>query len=352
MQLTLLCKQCKLLVTTQTLRCMKITAFLIFLFTLHLSAATLAQNVTLSEHKVPLEKVINEIKQQTGYSFFYNQDWMQQSKPVDLEVKNLPLEQVLKACFKDQPFDYAIVNKTIVLKLKEKPASIPNVPATPGIISGSVVDGTGQPMVGVTIREKDTQNGTQTDSKGKFQLAISNDAAIVTFSYLGYETKEISAKELVKGVVITLKPAENNLREVIINKGYYYERQELSTGDVTVVDSKVLSEQPGADPIVALEGRVPGLYISQQSGVPGANENVFLRGINSLQSGNSPLYIIDGVPFGSSSLSVSGYPFGSAAQSISSNGLSPFEAFNINDIENIEVLKDADATVIYGSRGA
>jgi hypothetical protein len=97
---------------------MKFTAFIMLAFCIHVSATTLAQKVTLSEHKAPLEKVINEIKRQTGYSFFYNQDWLQQSQPVDVQVKNAPLETVLKACFANQPFDYAIVNKTIVLKPK------------------------------------------------------------------------------------------------------------------------------------------------------------------------------------------------------------------------------------------
>src|SRR5882757_3367253 len=146
--------QLKLLFHTQTLRCMKITAFILFAFCLQVSAITLAQTVTLNERKAPLEKVINEIKHQTGYSFFYNQDWLQQAQPVDVQVKNAPLEKVLKRCFANQPFDYAIVNKTIVLKLKEKPAEKKETAVLPVTVTGKVVDELGQPMMGVTVKEK------------------------------------------------------------------------------------------------------------------------------------------------------------------------------------------------------
>src|ERR1700744_2051278 len=102
MQLNALCKHCKLLNHTQTLRCMKITAFILLAFCLQVSATTLAQNVTLSEHKASLEKVFSDIHKQSGYNFFYNKDWMQQAHPVDIVVKDLSLDQALKICFTDQ----------------------------------------------------------------------------------------------------------------------------------------------------------------------------------------------------------------------------------------------------------
>jgi len=344
---------------------MKITAFLVFLFTLHLSAATIAQTVTLSEHKVPLEKVLNDIRQQSGYVFFYNQDWMQQSKPVDLDVKNLPLDQALKAAFKDQPFDYAIVNKTIVLKLKEKPAITPNVQAQAVTVTGKVTNELGDPMPGTNVREKGGLASTITDSKGNFTLNVADNNSVLVFSYIGYETQELAAKNIPAGSAIILKPSSTNLREVIINKGYYSEKQELSTGDVSVVTAKQIESQPITDPIEALKGLVPGLLIQQSSGNPGSYGNIVIRGSNSLTNGNDPLYIVDGVPYDSRTLSSSDANLQSvlglsskANANVTGNGIgsgggiSPFNSLNPADIETIEVLKDADATSIYGSRGA
>jgi len=354
MQLKTLCKKRKLL-NPQTLRIMKITAFMICAFFIHVSAATLAQTVTLSEHKASLEKVINEIKQQTGYSFFYNQDWLQQAKPVDLVVKDESLDAVLKACFADQPFDFAIVNKTIVLKLKKVPTINPNGNAVPITVTGKVFDGTGQPMPNVNVREKGTQNGTTTDGKGTYSLTVTDNNSIVTFTFIGYEPQELQAKNIPNGSTITLKPAENNLKEVVISKGYYNEKRLLSTSDVSVVDSKTISEQPVSDPIQALIGRVPGLDIQQTSGLPGAYATIHIRGLNSIANGNDPYYIVDGVPVSSVSLSSpyaqSALGYGGGIQN-GGGGLSPFNILNPDDIENIEVLKDADATSIYGTKGA
>ena len=353
MQLKTLCKKRKLL-NPQTLRIMKITAFLICAFFVHVSAATLAQTVSLSEHKASLEKVINDIKQQTGYSFFYNQDWLQKAKPVDLVVKNQPLETVLKACFADQPVDFAVVNQTIVLKLKEAPVSSPNGSAQTTLIA-YVVDELGKPMPGVNIRQKDLPtNGTTTDAKGRFSITVPDDQTALIFSYIGYETQELAAKYIPTGSNVTMKVAENNLQEVVVNKGYYFERKELSTGDETVVSSKEIEQQPVSDPIQALEGKVAGLYISQQSGMPGAYATVRINGQNSIANGNNPLYVIDGVPFNSNSLTNTFIGGGAVGQPATFNGagISPFNALNPDDIESITVLKDADATSIYGSQGA
>jgi TonB-linked SusC/RagA family outer membrane protein len=354
--LTVLKPACK------TLLCMKITALLLLAFCLQVSASTMAQNITLSAHKAPLEKVLNEIRQQSGYLFFYNEDWMAASKPVDLNVKNTPLEQVLKACFSDQPYTYEVVDKTIVLKPKE-PSLIDRAKAylAQTTITGKVTDELGNPMLGVTVRQKGTNNATATDVKGAYTLTVPDDKTIITFSFIGYETIELAAKDVPNGSVITLKAIATNLHEVLVSKGYYTERQELLTGNVSIVKGEDIQKQPGIDPIAALEGRVPGLYVTQSSGIPGANETVRLRGVNSIANGNDPLYIIDGVQIQSFSLTSSiigsgalggGSTTPSSSLFLPTSGMSPFSAINPADIESIEVLKDADATAIYGSRGA
>ncbi|MBS1503026.1 MAG: SusC/RagA family TonB-linked outer membrane protein, partial [Bacteroidetes bacterium] len=335
---------------------MKITAFLLLAICLHVSATSLAQNVTLSEHKAPLEKVLNDIRQQSGYVFFYNQDWMQQAQPVEVNVSNMPLDEALKLCFRGQPFDYAIVNRTIVLKLKEFPYSA-KIPVPPVTVTGKVTDELGNPIIGVTVKQKDNpNNGSVTDAKGNYSLFVPDNNTVVSFSYVGYDSQELKAKDIPSGSVIILKVAENNLREVVINKGYYYEKKELSTGDVSVVGSKTIEQQPVSDPIQALIGQVAGLNIQQTSGVPGAYATIHIRGLNSIANGNDPYYIVDGVPF--SAISLTDPKIGGGAFSMPNSnqntgaGLSPFSALNPDDIESIEVLKDADATSIYGSKGA
>jgi len=341
------------------LRIMKLTMLFLTICLLQVSAATRAQ-VNLKESNIPLQQALKAISRQTGYDFIYSDQDLAGAKPVTLNLVNATLETALQDCFENQPLVYVIQDKTVMVKKKEESyvdqlkdklkAAMATV-----TVRGQVVDATNQPMAGVTAREKGTDNVTETDSKGYFSLTLINSDALVVFSFIGYETKELTTKDLPKGVVITLKVAENNLHEVVISKGYYDEKQMLSTGDLTVVSGKTIAQQPVSDPMIALEGQVPGLVVTQNSGLPGSNETIMLRGQSSIVNGNSPLFIIDGVPFTSSSLS----PLGSALGSVNTlprftgqGGESPFSTLNMDDIENIEVLKDADATAIYGSRGA
>jgi len=337
------------------LRVMKITTFLLFVAFMQVSAAGLAQKVTLVKKDVTLKEVFKEINKQTGYNVFAADNLISGIKPFDANFKEAGLLEVLNKCLENTQLSFTITDRTIVITKKEPPHVIsPSGGLQPVTVHGQITDATNQPMSGVTVREKGTNNTTVTDSKGYFSITVSSADAVLAFSYIGYETKELTPKDLPKGVVITLKAAETNLHEVVISKGPYDEKQMLSTGDVSVVSGKTIAQQPVTDPIMALEGQVPGLYIAQASGIPGANETIMLRGQNSLANGNAPLYIIDGVPFSSNTLS-NGNISGSAVgypQRNTNTGLSPFNALNPDDIESIEVLKDADATAIYGSRGA
>ncbi len=337
---------------------MKITTLLLIAVILHVSAATsLAQKVTLNEKNVTLIDVFNKIRVQTGYDFSFSTETLENSNPVTINVKNEELTDVLTQIFRGQNLEFSLDNQIVTVKPKET-SLLEKVTEKIKAITGQVMDETGQPMSGVTVGEKGTKNATATDSKGKFSLNVASDNSVVSFSYIGYETQEVAAKYIPSGSVIALKAAENNLREVVVNKGYYNERQELSTGDVGIVNAKEIEEQPVSDPIQALEGRVAGLYITQTSGMPGSYAKIQINGQNSIANGNNPLYIIDGVPFSSTSLTSTtlgggalGNTFSTTTQNLG-GGMSPFNALNPDDIESIEVLKDADATAIYGSRGA
>ena len=213
------------------------------------------------------------------------------------------------------------------------------------VLSGVVKDANGMPLEGVTVWQKDTNNGTQTNNQGFYTLQMVPQTA-VTFEYLGYKTQTLVATGKILNV--TLITDDDVLDEVVINAGYYSVKDKERTGSISKITSKEISQQPVANPLAAMQGRMAGVNITQSSGTPGGGFDIQIRGRNSLRTeGNAPLYIVDGVPYASQSASdvnLSGTLFG--------GNVSPLNSINPNDIESIEVLKDADATAIYGSRGS
>lgn len=345
------------------LRIMKLTTLILFIALMQVSAATIAQKVTYTHKQATLEQIIKEIRQQTGYNVLVSVKSLKDIPPADVNFKNTPLTEVLDQVLKNVPYTYEIQDKTILIK--EKEATLINKVKAENAqvsVSGKVTDETGQPLAGVTIKLKGYTVAMVTSGNGQFSMSVPDENTVLIFSFIGYETVELSAKDIAHGSIITLKASQTNLREVVVSKGYYDEKRELSTGNVSLVTAKEIGNQPVSDPIMALEGRVPGMYISQFSGTPGAFSTVLIRGQNSLSNGNFPFYIVDGVPFNAVSLT-NGIGAGALGQALQTNaagraatgnngGMSPFNSLNPSDIESIEVLKDADATAIYGSRGA
>ncbi|WP_439697432.1 SusC/RagA family TonB-linked outer membrane protein [Mucilaginibacter sp. AW1-7] len=340
---------------------MKLTTFVLVIALVQASAASFAQKINLNETNAPLEKVITAIKQQSGYVFLYT-DQQIKNERITVKVNNASIEETLKAAFANTSVDYKIVGNNVLLK-KNEPTPLEEAKSALAQITirGKVVDETGSPLAGASVTEKGTTNGTRTDKEGVFSLTLADDNKIITFSFVGYEPIELRAKDITSGGTITLKASTTNLKEVVVNKGYYTTTQLLNTGNVTKINGDDIKKQPVSDPLMALEGRVPGLQISQSSGIPGAYSTVRIRGQNSIANGNKPLYIVDGVPYSATSMT-SVYITGGAVSTPTSvgsantgspeGGLSPFNNLSPTDIESIEVLKDADATAIYGSRGA
>jgi TonB-linked SusC/RagA family outer membrane protein len=213
-------------------------------------------------------------------------------------------------------------------------------------VTGTVKDAAAnEPLAGVNVIVKGTVRGTTTDAKGKFSIDA-EDSDILIFSFIGYKSIEaqVNGRSLID---VTMEEDIASLNEVIVNAGYYKVKDREQTGNISRVSSEELQKQPISDPLQGLEGRMPGVYINQDSGLPGGSINIQIRGRNSLRTdGNNPLYVINGVPYTSTTLSS---PF---LNSPLINGSSPLININPADIESIEVLKDADATAIYGSRGA
>lgn len=319
---------------------MKLTALLMLVSCLHLHAAVNAQKVSLNARNASLADVFRQIRKQTDYLFLYDLQAIKKAARITLDLKDVPLEMALEACLKEQPFSYIIANKTIVLKPRNEITASADV-APPIRVTGIITDENGNPLQGVTVQVKGSSLVTQTNSSGLFGLDGVDDAAVLVFSYVGYGSREVPVNKRTL-ISLSLKPAENNLDETVII-AYGKTSRRLNTGTVSTVTSKDIANQPVTDPLAALQGRVPGLFIGASNGMPAARFSVSIRGQNSVLQANPPLFIIDGVPYASESLD---------AFSSANGSQSPLASMNPADIDRIDVLKDADATAIYGSRGA
>lgn len=212
------------------------------------------------------------------------------------------------------------------------------------VVSGIVADATG-PMPGVSVILKGTNTSAVTDLQGHFSIQAQTGETLV-FEYLGYKTLEVAVTGDNLGTILLTDNA-TSLQEVTINAGYYSVSQQKSTGSIAKITAKDIEKQPVTNMLATLQGRMPGVQVTQESGMPGGAFQIRIRGQNSLRpDGNTPLYIIDGIPYASDPI---GY---SQTSSATPSVTSPLNSINPSDIQSIEVLKDADATAIYGSRGA
>ena len=213
-------------------------------------------------------------------------------------------------------------------------------------VTGIVSDTSG-PLPNVTVNVKGTNVFASTDDNGKFSITASASDVLI-FSFIGFTTQEIAVDSRTT-VNIVMSEDSTQLEEVTINAGYYSVKDKERTGSIARISAKDIQKQPVSNPLAAMQGRMAGVDIVQTTGVPGGGFNVQIRGKNSLRSdGNAPLYIVDGIPFGGENL---GNTLTSSGI-LPGNGLNPLNSLNPADIESIEVLKDADATAIYGSRGS
>tara|TARA_R100000935_G_scaffold58923_1_gene100045 strand:+ start:17858 stop:20809 length:2952 start_codon:yes stop_codon:yes gene_type:complete len=213
-------------------------------------------------------------------------------------------------------------------------------------ISGTVTDPHGQPLAGVNILIQSTTKGTVSDFDGSYSIQAKPTDTLI-FSALGYTTQTASVNGRTE-INIQMEEDVTQLGEVVLNAGYYSVKERERTGNISRIKQSEIEQQPISNPLAAIQGRVAGVEITQTSGISGAGFNIRIRGQNSIRSGgNAPLYVINGVPYSSSSLGEE-----QASIIIPGTGISPLNNINPSDIESIEILKDADATAIYGSRGA
>lgn len=211
-------------------------------------------------------------------------------------------------------------------------------------ITGTVTDASG-PLPAVTITVKGKTIGTLTDQNGYFSITAAVGDTLV-FSFMGYKKVEVTVNNQ-NTIKVQLQEDATALKEVTVNAGYYSVKEKERTGSIAKITSKDIENQPVSNVLAAMQGRMAGVDIIQDGGTAGGGFQIKIRGLNSLRAdGNAPLYIIDGVPFSSETIGYNNTTTGMASST------SPLNSINPNDVESIEVLKDADATAIYGSRGA
>jgi len=306
---------------------MKLTILFCLVTLLQVRATSYGQKITLNVTDVPLERCLDNIKQQSNYHFLYDDELLKQAKLVTIRVINEPLAAVLTKCFKNQPFTYVIKNNNVII-VRIPPVTVTTLSPLDNTVLGVVTDDKGKPLLGVNIRIKNTEIGTTTDKEGRYTLSGVKPDAVLVFSFVGYATKEISVKG--QSIInISLVPKQDLLNDLVV-VGYGTSKRRDLTGAVTTAPIADMVKAPVSNIADALEGRIAGLVVSSYDGQPGSMPSVTLRGPNSVSQDNSPLYVIDGFPI----------------QGVDLN------SYNADDIESIEVLKDASATAIYGSRGA
>jgi TonB-dependent starch-binding outer membrane protein SusC len=335
---------------TKTLLIMQLTAIFLFAAVLQVSASGMAQTVTYAAKSESITKVFTAIKQQTGYAIIYRKEDVKNSRPVTVTLQNADIKTAIEAVLKNQELKYEIEGNTIVIGKDadkdhgfNKKVFNPSLTLTSPPITGIIKGPDGQPIAGVNIVVKGTKRGTTTNIDGSFTIDAKAGEKLI-ISNIGYIEKELIVTTDNLGE-INLNVNNTELKEVIISKGYYNTTKELNTGSVSTIADKDISKQPVNDFGMALQGRIAGLSIVQLTGVPGASLRINLRGINSIANGNEPLFVINGIPFPSRSMS-------QMSNSTGAVPLSPLNSIRPENIESITVLKDADATAIYGSRGA
>jgi TonB-linked SusC/RagA family outer membrane protein len=299
-------------------------AFLITIL-LQLSLAADAQKVTFKKEKASLEDVLKEIRKQTNYNFLYTDEMMKGTRPVDVQFKNVSLEEALAYSFSGQPLTYSISQQTVVIRRLPKSAQELVVPLPPVVITGKVTDTLGAALPGINIKLKGSPAGTTTGNDGRYSITVPDGTAVLIFSYLGFTTQEIEVNG--RGTInVQLKEKSSALNEIVV-VGYGTQKKVNLTGAVSVIPGKDLATRPVGQTSAALAGIAPGVTVVQNSGRPGGDAAVIrIRGVGTTSNADA-LVLIDGIE-------------------------GTMNNIDANIIESISILKDAASASIYGSRAA
>ncbi|WP_254073641.1 TonB-dependent receptor [Cellulophaga sp. HaHaR_3_176] len=322
---------------------MKLSLFFLVITMFSLQANTAYSQktkISLSMNNVTMSQVIDEIEVKTEFKFIFNTKALDLKRLVSINVEHLTVDKILEKLFNQTKTTFEIDNKKILLR-QIKANKVVSVDASEVVtsqdfqVNGVVTDETGAPLPGASIVEKGTTNGTQTDFDGKFSLNVVDQNAILLVSYIGFIRKEVPSNS--GGLLsIILKEDSAKLEEVIV-VGYGTQKKSDITGSIASVKSEDFNQGVVTNPGQLLQGKLAGVNVAAVSGEPGAAQNIIVRGVGSLRSGTTPLFVIDG------------FPIDNSTTGLDSN---PLNFINPQDIASMDVLKDASATAIYGARAA
>lgn len=337
----------KLWLPPKLLLVMKLVIILMTGLLLQVNASGFAQRITINKKDASLKYIFNEIRKQTGYDVLWQTIQIQQVKNIDVSFRDETLETVLKQALAASGLSYAIKDKTVVIQKTDKTFFDRLVGYLKAIdIHGLVVDEKGLPLPGASVKVKGSNKVTKTNGRGEFSLEQVEENAVLSVSYLGYQTKDVAVKGE-SNLRITLAESQEKLEAVVV-VGYGTTKRKDLVGTVATIGGDDMRKQVATNFTQALAGRAAGVQVSRPNGNPGAGASIRIRGLSTASGVNDPLFVIDGIP-------VQLFNGGGtdAARSTPANGLmDPLAGIDMNDVENIEVLKDATATAIYGSRAA
>ncbi|MBE8721147.1 SusC/RagA family TonB-linked outer membrane protein [Sphingobacterium sp. Ka21] len=325
---------CNTSIYRQIWKVMRITVFLLTVLMMQVSAESMAQ-ITINKKSTPLREIVKVLSEQSGFDFVYADQDLKQARPVSVKLSNASLEHALAVCFAGQPLDYAVRNRTVLVRPKTtaKKANLNTLHAVTEPIatrqiglSGRVLDEKGLPLEGATVSLKNFSMATQTDADGNFMIEIPANGRILVFSLVGFEPQEVTINGRSK-LEITMRPAVNDLEEAVV-VGYGTQKKSDLTGAISRIDARDFETQSATNLSEFLSGTVAGIASSQSTGA-GGGASLEVRGANSITAGTSPLIVLDGVIYNG------------ALQDIN-----PF------DIATIDVLQDASSAAVYGSRAA
>ncbi|MBX2925563.1 MAG: TonB-dependent receptor [Chitinophagaceae bacterium] len=310
---------------------MKMCTILLLTTALHVSARTYSQKVTLSEKKITIERAFKIINKQTGVEFIYKYGLFKKMKPVDINVHNSPVGDVINLLLKDAGLSYTIRNNIIVIRSKREVAGpqndVTNEEADNMVsVKGTVKDQKGAPLVGISVVITGKAGGTTTNEKGEFSIDVERGDELV-LSGVGYVTQKIKVGAQTT-LAITMPAADNQLDDIVVI-GYSSQQRKHVTGAITSVkiEGSPKATVPFINPLEALQGTA-GINVGP-SARSGAQPSILVRGQNSITANTNPLIVLDGVIF---------------------NG--NLNEINMNDVASFDVLKDASSAAIYGSRSA
>ena len=296
--------------------------------------------VTVNLKDATLSDVLWEIQRQTDFTFIYSTNDVKKVKVHNLNVKNEKIAAVLDECLKNSGLAYTVKDGAIAIRPVNEVRGVAAVEQQKYTVSGTVVDETGESVIGANVLVKGTTNGQTTDIDGHFSIQTDHASVTLVVSYVGYTRQEVKATagRMLKVVLVP----DANLTEEVIITGYGTFKKSAYAGSASSVKNEKIADVPSVSFQDLLQGNATGVQFTAASGQPGSSSSLRIRGMGSFNASNSPLYVIDGVPVTSGSIN-----------SISSDsGLDAMSTINTSDIENITIIKDAAAASLYGSRAA